>query len=54
MGMFHGVKIYSDHFTVYPDRFNLNRKRIFKLWLTLVKIKGRMTTPEFIEAFSYK
>jgi len=37
MGMFHNVKIYADKFKDYPDRFNLKAKRVFKLWMAIVR-----------------
>jgi len=51
MGTFYGVKLYSDEFKDYPNRFPISRVKLFKLWLGLVRTKHRMTSGEFIEAF---
>ena len=37
MGRFYNVNLYGDSFKSYPDRFETNKHRVFKLWLNLVK-----------------
>ena len=50
MGTFYNVKLYTDEFKAYPDRFKIGKERIIKLWLGLVKRRGYMTSGELIEA----
>jgi hypothetical protein len=50
MGSFFGVKLYSDEFKNYPDRFPVGKGKIFKLWLAMVRTGKKMTTGDFMEA----
>mmetsp|Transcript_7026 Transcript_7026/g.5279 ORF Transcript_7026/g.5279 Transcript_7026/m.5279 type:complete len:107 (+) Transcript_7026:478-798(+) len=51
MGEFHSVKIYADKYKNYPDRFDLKSKRVFKLWISIVKKRQDISGEDFKEAF---
>ena len=51
MGTFFSVRLISDHFNVYPDRFRIGRQTQYRLWLNLVRKRGLLTNEEFKEVF---